>query len=243
MPSGRSCFAHYASLHAMSRLHAVLVPPRSGFPSGFRLFFPSVRPLQRDPCREVFTTTFMEMVATLDMQVPTIIMDDFNGSVCPTRDYSKGDGIVCSMLARLLGPGGPLLGLQMAVSPNEFAPTFRSPREHQETWSRCDLVLGNRAAFTLIARVHVESGIMDGGHSPVVINIHTRPVVLNWKCPQPRVPQWLAFQLETFKNANDGKISLPRCVTVRPRCSWLLCHRTHPRKSFPLCWRMHFKKW
>ena len=115
-------------------------------------------------------------------------MGDFNGSVCPTRDYSKGDGFVCSMLARLLGPGGPFLDLQMAVSPNEFAPTFRSPREHQETWSRCDLVLGNRAAFTLIARVHVESGIMDGGHSPVVVDIHTRPVVLKWKCPQPRVP-------------------------------------------------------
>ena len=147
----------------------------------------------------------MEMVATLDMQVPTIIMGDFNESVCPTRDYSKGDGFVCSMLARLLGPGGPLFVLQMAVSPNEFAPTFRSLREHQETWSRCGLVLGNRAAFTLIARVHVKSGIMDGGHSPVVVDIHTRPVVLNWKCPQPRVPQWLRVPARDLQQCERWK--------------------------------------
>ena len=86
MPQG----AAWKRLHAMARVHAVQVPPRPGLASGLRLF--SVyAPLQRDPCREVFTTTFLEMVASLDMQIPTLLMGDFNGTVSPERDFSSSD--------------------------------------------------------------------------------------------------------------------------------------------------------
>ena len=47
--------------------------------------------LQRDPCREVFTTTFLAMVASLDMQIPTLLMRDFNSTVSPGRDLFTPD--------------------------------------------------------------------------------------------------------------------------------------------------------
>ena len=93
----------------MCRVHAVLVPPRPDLPLGVRLF--SVyAPLQRDGARDEFTRLFLEMVAVLDMQIPTLVLGDFNGTVSPCRDYSSGDGPVCGLLSRLLGPGGPFFG-------------------------------------------------------------------------------------------------------------------------------------
>ena len=70
-------------------------------------FFSICAPVHRDPCWEVLTPTFLELVTILDMQVLRIIMGNVNGSVCLIRDYSKGDRFGCPMLARLLGPGGP----------------------------------------------------------------------------------------------------------------------------------------
>ena len=40
----------------------------------------------------------MDMVAILDMQTPTLLMGDFNGTVSPERDYSVGEGPVCALL-------------------------------------------------------------------------------------------------------------------------------------------------
>ena len=102
------------------------------------------------------------VLATLDMQLPTLLLGDFNGTVTPARDHHlsrqnghapKGDGTVCPLLARLVGPGGPFSDLQMVVSPELFAPTFHSSHVDLTNWSRCDLALGNRAALGLVARV------------------------------------------------------------------------------------------
>ena len=67
----------------------------------------------------------MDMVAILDMQIPALFMGDFNGMVAPYRDYPSGEGSVCPLLTRLLGPGGPLLDLHLVVSLESFAHTFR----------------------------------------------------------------------------------------------------------------------
>ena len=67
----------------------------------------------------------MDVMAILDMQIPALFMGDFNGTVAPDRDYPSGEGSVCPLLTRLLGPGGPLRDFQLVVSPESFAYTFR----------------------------------------------------------------------------------------------------------------------
>ena len=47
------------------------------------------------------------------MQIPTLLLGVFNGSVAPDRDLPGGRGLVCRLLSRLLGPGGPVVDLQM----------------------------------------------------------------------------------------------------------------------------------
>ena len=92
-------------LHAMQRVHAVVVPPRPGLPRGLRLFT-VYAPLQEDVTRAAFTSAFLDVVAILDMQVPTLLMGDFNGTVAPNRDYNHSDKMPCGLLSRLLGRGG-----------------------------------------------------------------------------------------------------------------------------------------
>ena len=146
----------------MARVHAVQVPPRPGLALKLRQY--SVyAPLQRDPCREVFTTAFLEMVASFDMQVPRLLMGDFNGTDSPEGDFStpEEERHVWFMLSRLLGPGGAFLDLQLVVSPSNFAFIFRASNKGVLHFSRPDFVLGNRAVFSLISRVFVASGEME----------------------------------------------------------------------------------
>ena len=88
--------AAWRRLHAMARVHAVQVPPRPGLPLGLRVF--SVyAPLHYDRTREVFGKTFMELVACLDMQIPTL----FGGS----RPQDQRPITVLDVLYRLWGKG------------------------------------------------------------------------------------------------------------------------------------------
>ena len=67
-------------------------------PRGLRVF--SVYALlQRDPVRDIFTRLFLDMVAALDMQIPTLMMGDFNGTISPDRDYHAGEAlsVLCSL--------------------------------------------------------------------------------------------------------------------------------------------------
>ena len=199
-------------LHAMARLHGITVAPRAGLPRGLHLFT-VYAPLQNDAQRTAFNSEFMALIASLDMQIPTIFMGDFNGTVQPNRDYSSGAGPVCPLLTRLLGPGGPLLDLQLVVSPAAFGFTFRRPHLQSVPHSRCDLALGNRAVLGLVARVFVEPGVMDGGHSPVVVELREHSAWgVDWQRPRRQLPAVLAtlspkedFQalLDTWSNSAE----------------------------------------
>ena len=189
MPQG----AAWRRLHAMQRVHAVQVPPRPGLSLGLRLFT-VYAPLQQDETRGVFNAAFLEMVATLDMQVPTLLLGDFNGTVHPEQDYNSGSGQVCPLLSRLLGPGGAFLDLQLVVSPQERAFTFHHERGGQMSLSRCDLALGNRAVLSLVLKVFVAPGIYEGGHNPVIVELRDQPSwALNWKHPRPKLPALLGL--------------------------------------------------
>ena len=158
-------------LHSMSRVHAVSLPPRPGLPLGVRLFT-VYAPLERDPVLEAFVPEFISMVASLDLQIPTLFMGDFNGSIDPDQDFNAGDRRPVSLLlTRLLGPGGPLLDAQLAVSPEDRDFTFRSFRVPPAARSRCDPLLDSHSALPLVTRVWVEAGVMDGGHSPVLASL------------------------------------------------------------------------
>ena len=93
--------ASWKRIFAMARACAVQIPPRPDLPRGLRIF--SVYgPLQRDPAHVPFTEAFLDTMALLDMQVPTLFMGDFNGTVAPDRDYPSGEGSVCPLL--IIGP-------------------------------------------------------------------------------------------------------------------------------------------
>ena len=69
-------------LHTKGRLHGVLLPPRPALPLGLRVY--SVyAPLSRDPGREAFNEVFLDFAVGLDMQFPTLLLGDFNGTVEP----------------------------------------------------------------------------------------------------------------------------------------------------------------
>ena len=192
-------------LHAMARLHGILVPRRPALPLGLRIF--SVyAPLPRDPGREAFNGTFLEFVAALDMQVPTLLLGDFNGTVAPDRDHRSGAGPVCPLLTRLLGPGGPFIDLQVSVSPEDWGFTFSMPHLTSLTQSRCDLALGNRAVLGLVHRVRVEPGTSEGGHAPVIVELRSvSSWSLSWRSPRPRLPALLLLRGVELRASPDWK--------------------------------------
>ena len=124
---------------------------------------------------------------------------------CPQAGITAGEGPVCSLLSRLVGLGGPFLDLQLVVSP-ELAHTFRLSQGNSLAFSRCDLALGNRAVLGLVSRVSVESGVMDGGHSPVVIELREQASwALQWTCPRPRLPPLLCKKARDLRTSDAWK--------------------------------------
>ena len=101
--------AAWRMLHSLHRLHAIRLPPRRGLPSGL-LLLSIYAPLSTQVTeRTRFDSAFLELTHTLDMQIPTFLLGDFNGSICPSRDFrasSSQHRLPCPLLASLLGPGG-----------------------------------------------------------------------------------------------------------------------------------------
>ena len=245
--------AAWRMLHSMSRVHAVQVPPRPGLPLGLRVF--SVyAPLRENPARDAFDTAFGEMVAGLDLQAPTLLLGDFNGSVSPQRDYASGAGDVCPLLTRLVGPAGPFLDLQLVVSPEEYAYTFRHSRGDEVRQSRCDLVLGSRSVLPLVKKVFVESGVFDGdGHFPIVVELSLKPHLgIPWYRPSPRLPQLLLLPSASLRDSEQwwklidtwmtrdsssvGHLLSATSSTTASQLSSLL-------RSSPLCCMPVFRRW
>ena len=180
-------FPAWCRLATMRRLHAVSLPPRPDLPRGL-LLMSVYAPLDRHSAeRASFDLAFQELSHSLDMQVPTLLLGDWNGSVLPSRDYRSRSGrqrTPCPLLAHLTGPGAPWTDVHAALLPEPLPMTFHSPQlSGQVAASRIDLILANTAALPLLRGASVESDFRDGGHSPAFVSLALSTGRLDWHPP------------------------------------------------------------
>ena len=191
LPSGTS----WRQLHAMRRLHAVKLAPRPGIPRGLLLLsvYAPLQERQHAVDRSKFTDALLAVTHTLDMQVPTLLMGDFNGALIPARDCrSTHSRSPCPLLLQLLGPGGAWIDVHTALLPPPLPWTFHSLGTSQKVPSRIDLILANHSAMALVQSATVLSDIRDGGHSPVLVTLRLPSALpLVWQRPQPKLPPLL----------------------------------------------------
>ena len=74
-------------LHEQGRIHAVFLGRRPGLPDGLLVFTVYAPVPEATAKKAAFVVYMLELVRSLDMQVPTLLLGDFNGSVIPERDY------------------------------------------------------------------------------------------------------------------------------------------------------------
>ena len=187
-----SCPA-WRRLHAMCRLHGIQLSPRRSLPHGI-ILLSVYAPLPNQVDRGPFNVAFLELVHSLDMQVPTLLMGDFNGSLSPSDDYQSASGArrpVCPLLAQLLGPGAPWVDVHRLLMPPPLPWTYYQSTSDGVAASRIDLVLANSAALRLVRSVSVQSSVRDSGHSPVLVTLSVDPGRVEWRPPQPRPPRLL----------------------------------------------------
>ena len=192
LPSG----AAWRWLHARGRLHAVRIPPRAGLPRGLLVLtvYAPLQVKQQAEERRKYVEAMADVTHQLDMQEPVLLVGDWNGSVCPERDFMGDSGARrahCELLGRLLGPGAAWVDVQATFGGSRRLDwTFQLVgNEGRVSASRIDLVLANHVALGLVRRVEVLGDIRDGGHSPVVVDLHLREAVtIDWRAPRPRPP-------------------------------------------------------
>ena len=157
--------------------------------------------------RRKYVEALADVTHQLDMQEPVLLVGDFNGSVCPERDFLGDSGarrVSCGLLGRLLGPGAAWVDVQVALAGLRALDwTFQLVnQEGRVSASRMDLVLANHAALGLVRRVEVLGDIRDGGHSPVVVELHLREAVtIEWRAPHPRPPLGLFGSSEELRGS------------------------------------------
>ena len=116
-------------LHHAGRLHGIRLAPRPGLPHGLLLlsvYAPLQNRLQQAERRK-FTEALLEVTHSLDLQVPTVLMGDFNGSALPVRDFhgvQSGRRAACPLLSHLLGPGGAWVDVHSVLLPEPLPWTF-----------------------------------------------------------------------------------------------------------------------
>ena len=210
-----------AWLHAQGRLHGVRVPPREGLPRGL-LVLSVYAPLQVRRMaveRRKYTEALADVTYQLDMQEPVLLVGDFNGSVNPERDFMGESGCkreTCGLLRRLLGPGAAWVDVQVHPSGPKSTQvalggggaldwTFQlMDREGRVSASRIDLILANHVAMGLVRRVGVLGHIRDGGHSPVVVDLHlVGPVGIDWRAPRPCPPAIMGMPSEQLRGSHE----------------------------------------
>lgn len=202
--------AAWRKLHAAARLSAVRLPPRIGLPKGL-LLFSIYAPLQvraQALVREQFVSLVLEVTHGLDLQTPTLLLGDFNGSADPHLDFvsvSAQRRPVCPLLSSLLGPGGAWVDVHRSLLGDAAPPTFRSLDTNGNlSASRIDLVLANHAAMALVASASVLESISDGGHCPVVVDFRlSGPVALDWFPPHPRLPPLLQLGSSELRGSGE----------------------------------------
>ena len=177
-------------LHQQGRLHTVRLPPRRGLPRGLLLasVYAPLQLKQHTAERRKFVEAMIEFTHALDLQSPILLMGDFNGSPCPSRDFlaeSGGRREPCPLLAQLLGPAGAWVDVHAALLGEPLPWTFQIlDGEGKLSASRIDLILANHAALSLIERAWVLSDVRDGGHSPVLVDLCVEgPVSICWRAP------------------------------------------------------------
>ena len=192
LPSGSA----WRMLHAARRLHAIRLPPRPGLPLGLQLFTVyaplAIQALERTR----FDAAMLEFTHTLDMQVPTLLLGDFNGSICPPRDFQSASGShrpACPLLSALLGPAGAWSDVHVTLLPPPIPWTFRQTDTKGNTSASCvDLILANRSALPLLQSASVLSGVQHGGHCPVLVTLRVvGSISISWQRPRPPVPSLL----------------------------------------------------
>ena len=98
--------------------------------------------------RARFVAAMLDVTHSLDMQVPTLLLGDFNGAVLPAHDC-RGTHTrpPCPLLSQLLGPAGAWVDAHVALLPRPLPWTFQALGASQAGASCIDLVLANHAAF------------------------------------------------------------------------------------------------
>ena len=197
-------------LRAVCRMHAVRLPPHEGLPRGLLLIsiYAPLQTLQQAVERMKLVEALGEVTHILDLQEPVLMLGDYNGSVCPARDFLGESGTrreACPLLARLLGPGGAWVDVLAATAGDILPWTFQLlDREGKLSASRIDLVLANHAAMALVQRAEVLTWIRDGGHSPVVVNLSfSGKVSICWKSPRPKPPDLMLLSSIELGRSND----------------------------------------
>lgn len=215
LPAIPSCPA-WSRLASLRRLHGVRVAPRPGLPHGVLLLSVYAPLREPEPERAVFDQAFLGLVEALDMQVPTLLLGDFNGSLVPSRDYRGRDAArrpVCPLLAALLGPGAPWVDVHAALLGTPLPMTFRNSHLSGAVLeSRIDLVLANASAMRLMRAASVQDGIRDGGHSPVLVSLALDPGRILWSQPRPRAPAWLSQPSATLRASPEWQALVGKWV-------------------------------
>ena len=229
--------AAWRRLHALGRLHAVRLAPRSGLQHGL-LLLSVYAPLQvraQQVLREQFVALLLEVTHALDMQMPTLLLGDFNGSADPSKDFLSDSGRrrpVCPLLAHLLGPGAAWVDVHRSLM-EEVPWTFQNRDSKANlSASRIDLVLANHSAMNLICQASVLQSVCDGGHSPVLVGIRLgSPVGIIWQCPRPRLPPLLCCCSLELSQSNEWRTLVGQWLTSPQVGSILDPNATHTSSS------------
>ena len=117
-------------LHLACRLHAIRLEPRPGLPRGLVVLsvYAPLQVRQQGVERKKFVDSLQQLTHHLDLQVPTLLLGDFNGSAVPSRDFlgdSSARRDACPLLRHLLGPGGAWVDVHAAMLPDPLPWTFQ----------------------------------------------------------------------------------------------------------------------
>ena len=174
----------WTRLYASRRLHVVSILPSKGFPRG--LWMVSLyAPLEGDrKQREVFDAALWETVTGWDMNIPIVVMGDFNGVM-------DGDGKrQCGLLTRLIGPGGPFTDAhEVAGAADEVRWTFATSAESREGGggrTRIDRILVNRMCSELVLQAGAQW--RECGHRPLWVRLKGHVDKVDWFAKQLRRP-------------------------------------------------------
>ena len=161
MPSTSS----WRMLNAERRLTAISISRRPGLPNGL-LMVSVYAPLQTQEVeRRRFNAAFAAFTHELDLQRPTLLLGDFNGTV--------GGRNSCSLLAHLLGPGGAWIDLHFTFVVGPLRPTYHCVETSRcsSGSSRIDFILASRSAIPLVRHIEVLDHIRDSDHRLLVATL------------------------------------------------------------------------